>query len=223
MHLTNVLLYTNQLENLRDFYRDTIGLVVKEKGSDSIQINIGTSILEFRFHPEPRYYHFAINIPSNQIAEALQWTKTRTRVLPFDGKEIVPFQSWNAEAVYFKDPAGNILEFIARKNLKSVSENPFGTSSFLNISEVGIPVKSVTEVFENLHEKANLDIYRGDLERFCAVGNENGLFILINPEAKKWIPEMDEAHFFPLQATFKNPNKKSYTVLLDENGWFKFV
>ncbi|MCB0661643.1 MAG: hypothetical protein KDC24_02795 [Saprospiraceae bacterium] len=223
MHLTHVLLYTNQLENLRHFYAETLGLEVNGNGTESITVKIGPSLLEFRYHPESRYYHFAINIPFNQIDDALQWIKAKTAVLPFDGSEIVPFKSWNAEAVYFKDPAGNILEFIARKNLNETSDAPFGPASFQRISEIGVPVKSVSEVFENLHFIAKQDIYSGDLHRFCAVGNEYGLFILINPEEKKWIPEMVDARFFPLEVHFTNYKNETFHALLDENGWFKFV
>ncbi|MDD7886522.1 hypothetical protein [Flavivirga sp. 57AJ16] len=39
----------------------------------------------------------------------------------------------------------------------------------------------------------NIPFFSGDLMRFCALGNEEGLFILINKILKKWYPTQEEA------------------------------
>ena len=35
------------------------------------------------------------------------------------------------------------------------------------------------------------------MKRFCAVGNHNGLFIIVNPKLKNWFPTNDIAHYSP--------------------------
>ena len=50
------------------------------------------------------------------------------------------FSAWNADALYFLDPAGNVVELIARHSLPNASDAPFGPDAFLEVSEVGMPV-----------------------------------------------------------------------------------
>lgn len=145
------------------------------------------------------YYHFAINIPSYQIIEAKEWICKRTKILPFHGNEIVDFKSWHAEALYFYDPAGNIVEFIERKNLNIPSSTYFNNGSFQHISEIGFPVNNVRTAFEVLKQKCGLQKFSGDFEKFCAIGSETGLFITINYKQKDWIPCDDPAFPFPFE------------------------
>jgi hypothetical protein len=218
MHIDQLILYTNQLENLHRFYVENLDLHPIKKARDFLLFKIGTSLLEFRSAQAPCFYHFAINIPANQVDQALRWCKERVKVLPYQGQEVVQFTSWNAEAIYFKDPAGNIVELIARKNLTSVSRQAFCPDCFLEISEAGIPVASVNDTFNLLYEKASLDIFSGNLDDFCAIGDEHGLFIAIDPKTKKWIPEDDEAFYFPMETLFKNRKGKSFRCMLDAKG-----
>lgn len=222
MEIQHLLLYTNQLEKLHRFYMEKLELDPVKIGKDFLLFKIGSSLLEFRRSSMPCYYHFAINIPFNQVAQALRWCKERVEVIPYHGEEIVQFSSWNAEAIYFKDPVGNILELIARKNLDTQSRQAFCPDCFLHLSEIGLPVPSVQGAFTLLHDKAALDIYSGNLEDFCAIGDEHGLFIAIDPKTKKWIPEDDEAFYFPLEVQFKNKKGKSFQCLLEREGSFKF-
>ena len=138
--------------------------------------------------------------------------KQRTEVLPFHSAEIVDFKNWNAEALYFYDPAGNIVEFIARKNLKIESTQPFGPQSFQHISEIGLPVRDVRGTYHLLNEKCGLEKYSGDYERFCAIGTEKGLFITIDYRQKDWIPNGDIAYPFPFEVNF-NHNQNAYKVI----------
>ena len=78
-----------------------------------------------------------------------------------------------------------------------------------------MPVADVLKTFENLKSNFNLDKYDGDYERFCAVGDENGLFIVVNYNDKKWFPQMDEAKPFPFEIIFENAEGKIFKLIYE--------
>ncbi len=134
-------------------------------------------------------YHFAFNIPSFQIREALNWLQSiSVDMIPYKEQFLVDFKAWNADAVYFYDPDGNILELIARKNLNLSTNQAFSAKSILSISEIGMPVQNVFEASEMLKATIGLKQYSGDRDYFCAMGDEEGLFIIVDEARKKWMP-----------------------------------
>jgi catechol-2,3-dioxygenase len=213
MIIKHLKLFTNELQALKGFYVHELKMKMLHDTPDSFQIQIGNSKLTFQETNQAVYYHFAINIPENQVEVAKRWVDSVAKILPYEGQEIVDFKSWNAKAVYFNDPGGNIVELIARLNLKQTAFQGFGVNSFLCISEVGTPVKSVQSCFDSLNEECGLELYSGDTERFAAIGDENGLFIAIDPTVKKWIPEDREAYYFPLEVEIENENKNYFYKL----------
>ncbi len=205
-------LYTHKLDELKNFYSQVLGVKLYDLTKDKFTMEVGQTILTFIESSRETYYHFAINIPSFQIQAAYEWLKGKTTILPFKGREIVDFKDWNAEAIYFYDPAGNIVELIARKNLQIESITPFSPSAFLNVSEMGLPVKSVKEASGLLNKECGLEKYSGDFNRFCALGEETGLFIIIDYQQKDWIPNGDKALPFPFEILFKH-NQKDYNLV----------
>lgn len=202
MKIKTLLLYTADLQKQKDFYTEVLNLLLLKETSDSFTVQVGSSALTFQAHAEPpaekHYYHFAFNIPANQIKEGLAWLKNKGIEIIKDGdNEIIDFKNWNAEAVYFFDPAGNILELIARKKLDNASDQAFGAPSILNISEIGWPVENVRKTFDYVNAKYQMERYSGDLQRFCAAGDEEGLFILVDEAQKLWYPTEIPAKHFP--------------------------
>lgn len=196
MKINRLILYTAQLEEQTAFYKDVLGFKLMEKTADHSSFKIGSSILSFYFRETATPYHFAFNIPSNQINQALVWLKQRVEVLKQEDEqtEIQNFDTWNAQAIYFYDLDKNIVEFIARKNLKIESSTSFRPESLICISEIGLPVNNMERTFHHLNLVKKLPVYSGDLDLFCAAGDENGLFIIINKEKRKWFPTDDIAY-----------------------------
>ncbi len=195
MKIKQLILYTTQLPEQTKFYKDTLGFTCLEETFDYSSFQIGSTVLYFYHREVATPYHFAINIPSNQEKEALAWLKQRVEVLRNEeNEELVDFKDWNAKAMYFYDMDKNIVEFIARKNSPSNTHTPFRSKSLLCISEIGVPVQKIEKAYNDLNQMKRLPIYSGDLERFCAAGDENGLFIIINMDKKKWYPTDDVAH-----------------------------
>jgi hypothetical protein len=52
--------------------------------------------------------------------------------------DIADFVNWRAKSVYFFDPAGNIIELIARFDLNNASSEKFSSEQFLSLSEIGL-------------------------------------------------------------------------------------
>ena len=192
MKLKLVTLYSSNLKEQKEFYTQ-LGFRLLEEQPDSISLKIGKTLLRFVYRKTATIYHFALNIPSNQGAAALALLKKRVEILDLEGAELVDFANWNAEAMYFYDADKNIVEFIARKNLADNSDLPFSADNVLEISELGVPTDNITTVYKAIRRKFPIEIYSGSLDRFCAAGDERGLFIIIDNALKKWIPRDDVA------------------------------
>ena len=151
MEIKLLTLQTNKLEMMKEFYTQHLGFSICEENLNGFQIQVGTSILEFtnkKVAGEP-YYHFAFNIPANQFQVAKEWLEEKTPLLLEDGEDEAYFSFWPAYACYFEDPAGNIVELIARSNVNPTSEAPFSVNNILNISEIGFIVKDAPWLVSN--------------------------------------------------------------------------
>ena len=203
MRIKELKIYSQDLQKQTDFYTKTIGLDLIERCRDHVVFQIGESRLKIVRNERFRPYHFAINIPCNQQTEALHWLKERVEILKDGNNEIQQFDNWNAKAVYFYDADNNIVEFIARQNLRNERFEDFGTDSLLEISEIGIPINDIRTAYNSLKNIAHLEIYDGEFERFCAIGDEHGLFICINKKVKDWFPTGDIAHASEFEIKFR--------------------
>jgi catechol-2,3-dioxygenase len=205
MKINKLILLTSRLEEQTKFYSEILGFKAIEKTEDHSSFKIGSSILSFYFRENATPYHFAFNIPSNQINDALTWARPKVEILrDDDNNEIQDFKDWNAKAIYFYDMDNNIVELIARKNLKNESTTTFRAESMVCISEIGMPVNNMERTYHHLNLIKKLPIYSGDLDAFCAGGDEHGLFIIVNKEKKKWFPTDDipQSSYFRIEGDY---------------------
>ncbi|WP_046758652.1 VOC family protein [Kordia jejudonensis] len=193
MKISELTLFTNNLEDQKQFYTTVLELPLVYADTEKFIVKIGVSSLTFVKAKKSNPAHFAINISSYKIEEALYWIQKRTAILLCEGEQIADFSNWNAEALYFYDADGNIVEFIARKDLNIINSHPFSATDLINISEIGIVSNDHKTIYEKLHAMRPISIYDGSLDRFCALGNAEGLFILVNNTKKKWFPTQEEA------------------------------
>ena len=156
-----------------------------------LEIQAGGTLLAFtQANPEfEGAYHFAFNIPENQFHAAKDWISRRVLLLKdVDGREEFESESWNSQSIYFKDPAGNVLEFIARHALKNAVQGDFGADQILNVSEIGLASDDVITLANELCSKLNMSVFRQEPnETFTPVGEDDGLFIL-PVKGRMWIP-----------------------------------
>lgn len=187
MQFHEIFFYTPRLQANRQFYCDLLGFEELDASSTSFSFRAGKSIIHFAEKEAVPIYHFAFNIPENQRFEALAWIKERCTILSAGDDEIVDFANWNAHAIYFKDADGNILEFIARHDLPNASAEPFSIHHVLEVSEIGLVSPDAPSTYTQIKNELEIEPYRQHSERFAAMGDEHGLFIVV-PDDRNWYP-----------------------------------
>ncbi|WP_454191322.1 VOC family protein [Paenibacillus sp. Marseille-Q7038] len=212
MIFEKVILNTHELKDLKTFYVHTLGLGLVKEDSLSFTVAIGETRLTFiqaDEQAEKPFYHFAVNINEDKFKLAKAHLSERVTLLKSESQDEFEFESWNAHAVYFCDPAGNIVEFIARHNIKSksVSTIEFTNEDILCVSEVGLPVPNVESVVSALEADMNLPLWKGDRSIFQPVGDEHGLFIVVVTN-RIWLPTSEKATVFPITVKIKGNDKK---------------
>jgi catechol 2,3-dioxygenase-like lactoylglutathione lyase family enzyme len=201
MKITGLTLQTPNLAAQREFYADSLGFPVAGRSKASFTLRAGATLLTWQQAPAgwEGFYHFAFNVSPGRFQRARAWMAAVTPLLEDgEGRDTFAFRAWNADACYFHDPSGNIGELIARQDL------PHGSSGdVLCVSEIGVPVENPPLFAERLTAAEGLEIYRDSFsENFVAVGDEEGLFILVSP-GRIWYPDTGKpAVVAPLQVDF---------------------
>lgn len=186
--IRSLRLETADLEAAERFYGATLGLPAAID-SGRLVVRAGNTQLVFVPATSGRpFYHFAFNVPENQIAQAFRWVESRTPVArpPGGGEAIYDFESWNAHAFYFLDPAGNLAEFIARHSLPNAATEAFSERSILGVSEIGWVVDDVPLAIGKLEGALGLTPYRPPMPDFGAVGDENAL-VIVTKRGRVWL------------------------------------
>jgi catechol-2,3-dioxygenase len=149
--------------------------------------------------PESRpFYHFAFNIPENKLPLAQEWLAERTPLVTRGTQVVYHFPHWNAHAIYFWDPAGNLGELIARHDLANACSGAFRADDILYASEIGLVVDDVPAAVQQLKTRLTLPTYRGGSPVFEPLGDEHRLLIVV----QKGRPWMDrKSAIFPTVAT----------------------
>lgn len=214
MIITELHLKTHQLEAQRAFYVDHLGFPLVEDSQTAFQVQAGATRLIFEAG-EAACYHFAFNIPRNRFTEAKAWLKARVELLEWDNDDQIHWKAWNAHAVYFYDPAGNVVEFIARHNLTHESAVDFDAHSLMEVSEIGLATPDVSTFSAHLQTEMGLPVWdAGDGETFTALGDEHGLFIIVK-EGRAWFPTSDQpAYRIPTGITVQG--REQHTIELAE-------
>lgn len=191
MFINKLELSTPDLIAQRDYYANVLELPVHLEG-DSLLVKAGGTDLVFTQVPSgwEGAYHFCFNIPENQFPLAKAWLSARSPLLKDEkGNNEFTGKSWNSTSLYFKDAAGNILEFIARHDQKNAVHSPFNSGQILQVSEIGLASKDVIAFAKELCAKLGVSVYRQDFnETFTPIGDEDGLFIL-PVEGRIWYPQ----------------------------------
>lgn len=173
------------LETMADFYAGALGLPV-DHAPESLAVRIGGSAI--RFTPgddDAARSHFAIEIPENAIGAAHAWLRERVELIvtPPEARgaglpeEVRHFPSWNAHALYCFDPAGHVVEWIARHHLPNARSGPFTPGHMLRVSEIALGVEDVNAAGDALAGAFGLAQYQGATDDFRAMGDERGLLL----------------------------------------------
>lgn len=210
--IKSATLYSNNIKALRRFYGNVLELDMTESTLEQFTIRIGESHLTFKQTDKPAFYHFAINIPGNQFSMMKYWITDRITLNREEGRDEVYFPSFDADSMYFEDPAGNIVELIGRRKRDLFGD--LTKESFLNISEIGMATPHVVEVGDELQD-LGIPLRNGtevepDELNFLGRGDN---FIVLVPPGRRWYFSKKVSEVYRLELTWNDTHIK-----LDDEG-----
>jgi catechol-2,3-dioxygenase len=202
MKIEKAQLFISRFEETVAFYQDILQFSLLSNNEDTASFQIGESVLELIKDKEKNhyYYHFAFNIHKNLFEEAKQWLLDRVELLQEDGMDEIDFTDSKANSCYFEDPAGNIVEFIARRETSPFSsEAVFSPNNVLCISEMSLTTNKVIEHAEEMKEMGISLRHQIDETELNFIGEyKDGTFILLGPVGRRWLFSSKEAIASPV-------------------------
>ncbi len=219
MLFKEIRLKTKHLSALHNFYKEILELNTSYSDENSIKVIAGEShlIFEETIDPEDPFYHFAFNIPTNKFDDAFKWIQNKVDLLWLDDYKgyVADFVNWKAKSFYFKDPAGNILEMITRLELQDNVDETFSCRHIRSISEIGLVYEaddfdgSVQQLLKTF--PIHYFNKQPPLPHFRAIGDDEGLFIIV-PKDRIWFATKTiKSKIFPMQIVFE-VEKNSYEL-----------
>ena len=173
------------------FYGEVMGFPI-DSATDRLVVQAGGT--ELHFAPaadvERPIYHVAWGIPANLLPAAKAWLAARTPLLVHpDGRDEFHFRSVRRRAVYFSDPAGNVLELIARELLDDRQEGPFALRHILYVNHAGLVVDDLPGAIRDLEQELGLALRADPTPNFAQLGDEHRHLVLVTRE-RLWLPEL---------------------------------
>ncbi|HLS59756.1 MAG TPA: hypothetical protein VK044_01325 [Virgibacillus sp.] len=208
-----VTLYTNVLKPMQRFYQNVMELDIIDIRDQQFSVIVGETTLIFIQSEQTAVYHFAINIPGNQFTIMKHWIKDRLTLNREGGIDEIYYPTFDADAIYFEDPAGNSVELIGRRK-----RDLFGSltkEAFLNISEIGITTPFVTEVGEQLQD-FGIPLRHGtaiDPHSLNFLGQDDAFIVLV-PPARRWRFSALQSATCPLEIVLDDGKE----IILDHEG-----
>ena len=149
-----------------------------------------------------------------------RWARERVELLPDSetGEPVFDFTNWDAEAVYFHDPAGSIVELIAHHGLgETGATGAFAPAELLGVSEVGL-VCDPPSLAGALERELGLEVWDGTVAgegRLAFVG-EKGRTLILCRAGRPWLPTGRPAEAHPVEVVLSGAVAGS--VPLDAGG-----
>ena len=181
---------TARLDAVAAFYAHTLGFAAEQRDG-RIVVPVGADVLELVATGDDTdpFHHFALLVPGDRFDAARAWLGARTETLARDdGETVFPFDFWDARAVYFHDPAGNIVELIAHAGTaERGAAGDFSAAELAGLSEVGIVVDDPAAAVAALGHELGLELWSGDAAQLAFVGAKAHTLILAPPR-RGWLP-----------------------------------
>jgi catechol 2,3-dioxygenase-like lactoylglutathione lyase family enzyme len=188
---------------LRDYYLKRLGI----DRTDGDHVAIGVTTLSFVAAEGEPFYHFALLVPGDRFVAALAWAAERVELLPGGAIDelVFRFDSWDARACYFHDPAGNIVELIAHRRVgQNGLVGDFDPSELLGFSELGL-VGNPPEIADGLGQ-LGLRLWDGELTPTgLAFYGERARTFILSPEGRGWLPTRRPAEPHPVAVVLSGP------------------
>ena len=193
---------------LERFYVGCLGFTAVAGDGDALILDAGGGS-QVMFDPVADggrpFYHFALLVPGDRYAASRAWLERCAGLLTRPGQTSTTFRfdAWNADACYFHDPAGNIVELIAHRGLGEgrADTAAFAPGELLGISEIGLVVADPPAAARTL-ASTGVDLWSGGVhgdDALAFVGRQAHTLILCAP-GRPWLPTQRPAECHPVTA-----------------------
>jgi hypothetical protein len=203
-----------QFDRQAFFWKNLMGFDVDNQSQSSFSVKIGTSILTFVVGAQGGVYQFTLEIPENQIENALFWIKKRAKVVPDaqTGAEILHKSKLNTHSLFFNDPAGNHIELIARHKLKNSMQGEFNRNMIYSISNVTVVTRSIKDCKDSLINNFNLYEIPGTSNSVKIVGGESGTLTFHIPTRPYFPSEDNIASPYRMNIVIRHPSQVNFKL-----------
>ena len=179
-----------------------VGFYGRDLGLGPAPFIVGETTIEFVPGPGEPFYHYALLVPGDRFDAAREWAGDRVDLLPGQsGNVVFAFDFWGAQACYFHDPAGNIVELIAHEGVgEAGAEGSFRLEELLGLSELGL-VGDLPAMAAEL-AGLGLEVWSGAVTEpgsLAFVGAKARTLILAAP-GRGWLPTGQPAEQHPVEA-----------------------
>ena len=215
MNIIELELLSDNLAETEKFYGAVLGLEAFSSTKERLSFHVGYSKLIYRKSDGLKpVYHFAIDVPNNRFMDAYHHIRRQVAIIPLpDGESIADFTAWNAKSFYFFDNNGSIVECITRYSNETISETPFGSHSYISVSEIGLVTNDVPNLTGILGARFGVGVFacQPATDVFTVCGNEDGLFILV-AKGREWYPTKVRSQSFRTRVFFMNEGSVHHIV-----------
>lgn len=198
-----------RLGELRAFYGELLGLpVVADEPSGGFGVALERARVVLTPADGAPFHHFALLIAGDRFDAAMAWAADRVALLPGDaGEPVFDFSSWSARAMYFLDPAGNIVELIAHAGVceSGLGEAAFSAREVVGVSEAGLVVTDLPTVAARLHARARLETWDGDPAGGIAFLGRRAHTLILSAPNRGWLPTRRPAEAHPVAVMLEGP------------------
>ncbi len=203
MRITQLTLSAPDPKELKKLYSEELGFdeISAISDSDGFTFQCGHTRVNFIPGDRDAKYHFAFNVYPDQLIAAIEWAQSRGLELihsPEDQGILVDFPNWWAKAIFFYDPAGNIVEIIARGGLGAIGNTAkFSAKSIVGVSEIGIVTDDVPAMRDWIVTTHGVQPFarQKNTDEFSAMGDDHGLLLLVHKGRPWFLGNFDGQHY----------------------------
>jgi len=188
MKIREVAITVGKLDAAAAFFRDVLKMPVAEQ-VDRVTVTAGFSRLVIT--PGEQFdgvHHLAFGVSPHDFDDARIWLKQRVDLIAAGDSEVVQGPpGWDSRSVYFLGPEDILLEFIARESDSGLPPRDGVIPLPFSISEIGISVPDTMAAVAELTKVLRLPIFPPQEADFAAVGDHDGLLIVVDQD-RTWFP-----------------------------------
>ncbi|NUE03168.1 hypothetical protein HUB97_11805 [Halorubraceae archaeon YAN] len=195
MNVTQLTLSSDDPVALGEWYNDALNVDVLFSDGAAIVSAGSTEMILTDADKRTAPYHVAFR-SQTPVTELYDWFTDRGEHISVEGESTIRFEFLSADAVYFEDPEGNILECL-HYDRDTPKQDSLGPNTVHSVTEVGLPAHDTASLQSWLVDTVGLSTIGSPTETFAWVGDFDSRFVVV-PAGRDWYPTDRPAGVSPL-------------------------